>query len=132
MNPASLLSLVIIFYCFVKVDTNFSGISYLDDLDDVTGTDDFRIKLHMGFAGGEGHRGVSDAICLCELGLDVVNTGGTGHPCDLQDRRTKLPRLRRAFPMYLRNLSGRQLLPGTSTDANPSGSVAFPQCQGRQ
>lgn len=85
---------MIISYCFVKVDTKFSEISYLDDLDDVTGTNDFRIKLHMGFAGGEGHRGVSDAICPCELGLYAVNTGSTGHPCDLQDRRTKIPGLR--------------------------------------
>jgi hypothetical protein len=93
------------------VDTELSGIGYLNDLDDVTGTNNFRIELHMGFAGGKGHRGVSDAICPCELGLYVVDTGSTGHPCDLQDRRTKTPRLRRAFPVNPGNLSGRQLLP---------------------
>lgn len=62
------------------MDTKFPGINYLNNLDDIPWANDFRIKLHMGFAGGEGHRGVSDAICFRELGLDVVHTGSTGHP----------------------------------------------------
>ena len=62
------------------MDTKFSGINYLDNLDDIPRANDFRIKLQMGFAGGKGHRGVCDAICFRELGLNVVNTGSTGHP----------------------------------------------------
>lgn len=69
--------------------TKFTGINYLNNLDDIPWTDDFRIKLHMGFVGGKGHGGISDTICPRELGLYVVNTGSTGHPRDLQDRRAK-------------------------------------------
>ena len=64
---------------------------YLDNFDNIPWTDNFRIKLHVGFAGGESHRGVGDAVCPCEFGLYVVNTGSAGHPRDLRQRMTKIP-----------------------------------------
>ena len=56
------------------MDTQFSGTDYLNNLDDIPWSNDFGIKLHVGFVGGEGHRGISDAICPRELGLYVVDT----------------------------------------------------------
>lgn len=64
---------------------------YLDNFDNIPRTDNFRIKLHVGFAGGKSHRGVGDAVCPCEFGLYVVNTGSAGHPRDLRQRMTKIP-----------------------------------------
>lgn len=57
----------------------------------------------MGFAGGKGHRGVKDAGRPREPGFYVVDTGSTGHPYDLQDRRRNVPRMKQAFPRYLRD-----------------------------
>lgn len=45
----------------------------------------------MGFAGGEGHGSIGDAIGPRERGLYVVNAGSAGHPRDLQHRMTKIP-----------------------------------------
>lgn len=134
--PLSYLSPAMISHAFVKVDTQFSGRDYLNNLDDIPWTNDFRIKLHVGFVGGEGHRGVSDAICPRELGLYVVDTGSACHPYDLQDKRTKIPGLRAAFPMYLRDLSDRHLLlPVSSPDTglpllNPCARFHPYQCPG--
>ena len=63
--------------------------TYLDNFDNISRTDDFRIELHVGFAGGEGHRGIGDAGHPHESGLYVVNTGRAGHPRDLPHRRTR-------------------------------------------
>lgn len=134
--PLSYLSPAMTSHAFVKVDTQFSGRDYLNNLDDIPWTNDFRIKLHVGFVGGEGHRGVSDAICPRELGLYVVDTGSACHPYDLQDKRTKIPGLRAAFPMYLRDLSDRHLLlPVSSPDTglpllNPCARFHPYQCPG--
>ena len=64
--------------------------THLDEFDNIPRTNNFRIKLHVGFAGGESHRGVGDAFCPPEFGLYVVNTGGAGHPRDLQQKMTKI------------------------------------------
>lgn len=66
--------------------------TYLNNFDNISWTDNFRIKLHLGFAGCKGYGGVGDAIHLCKFGLYVVNTGGAGHPGDLQHKTTKIPR----------------------------------------
>lgn len=65
--------------------------TYLDNFDNISCTNNFRIKLHMGFAGGEGHGSIGDAIGPRERGLYVVNAGSAGHPRDLQHRMTKIP-----------------------------------------
>lgn len=66
--------------------------TYLNNFDNISWTDNFRIKLHLGFAGCKGYGGVGDAIHLCKFGLYVVNTGSAGHPGDLQHKTTKIPR----------------------------------------
>lgn len=65
--------------------------TYLNNFDNIPWTDNFRVKLNKGFAGGKGNGGISDAIRPREFGLYVVDTGRAGHPCDLQQRMARIP-----------------------------------------
>lgn len=64
---------------------------YLNNSDNIPWTDNFRIELHMGFAGCKGHGGMGDAFRLHKFGLYVVNAGSAGHPSDLQHKMTETP-----------------------------------------
>lgn len=57
---------------------------YLNDPDNISRSQNLRVKLDLCSFGCQGHRGPEDPFGCGELGLDVVDTRCTRHACDLQ------------------------------------------------
>lgn len=57
--------------------------AHLNQLDEVTWSCYLRVILDVGFVGCQGDGGVNDTLLFHNVGLDLVNAGGTGHTSHL-------------------------------------------------
>lgn len=72
------------FYFFLAWKAPQGERQYLNQLDDVSWPDNFRVILHMCLVGCQGHRGVNNALLSHEAGFNFMNTRGTRHPPHLR------------------------------------------------
>ena len=63
------------------------GEEYLYQPDDITRTRHLRVVLDVGLVGCQGNGGIKDSFLLHQVGLYLVNAGGTSHPSNLSGGR---------------------------------------------